>query len=141
MPKICEILLNLEGFQYATSLDLNMGCYNIRLSKQVSKLCKIILPWGKYRYKRLPMGMRNSPDIFQDKMNEIFRVIEFIQAYIDELLIITNVDWSNNLETLELTLKNLQDNGLKCNVEILFWTNRNRIYRFLGHSYKYPTNK
>ena len=25
MPKINEILLKLEGFQYATSLDLNMG--------------------------------------------------------------------------------------------------------------------
>ena len=99
------MLLNLEGFQYAKSLDLNMGYYNIRPSKQASNLCTIILTWGKYQYKRLPMGMRNSPDIFQDKMNEIFRVIEFIQAYIDELLIIANVDWSNNLETLELTLK------------------------------------
>ena len=34
MPKICEILLNLEGFQYATSLDLNIGYYKtcVRLS-------------------------------------------------------------------------------------------------------------
>ena len=29
MPKINEMLLKLEGFQYATSLDLNMGYYNI----------------------------------------------------------------------------------------------------------------
>ena len=29
MPKIREMLLNLEGFQYATSLDLNMGYYHI----------------------------------------------------------------------------------------------------------------
>ena len=25
IPKISEVLLNLEGFQYATSLDLKMG--------------------------------------------------------------------------------------------------------------------
>ena len=45
MPKIREIILNLEGFQYAMSLDLNMGYYRIRLSKEASNLCTIILPW------------------------------------------------------------------------------------------------
>ena len=44
MPKILEIILNLEGFQYATSLDLNMGYYHIRLSKHARNLCTIILP-------------------------------------------------------------------------------------------------
>ena len=33
MPKINEILLKLDIFQYATSLDLNMGYDHIRLSK------------------------------------------------------------------------------------------------------------
>ena len=44
MPEINEILLKLEVFQYDTSLDLNMGYYNIRLSKNASNLCTIILP-------------------------------------------------------------------------------------------------
>ena len=43
MPKILEIILNLEGFQYATSLDLNMGYYRIRLSNEERNLCTIIL--------------------------------------------------------------------------------------------------
>ena len=63
MPKINEMLLKLEGFLYATSLDLNIGYYRIRLRKMASNLCTIIPPWGKYRYKRLPMGVANSPDI------------------------------------------------------------------------------
>ena len=33
MPKNNEMLLKLEGFQYAMSLDLNMGYYYIRLRK------------------------------------------------------------------------------------------------------------
>ena len=32
IPKIQDLLLKLEGFQYATSLDLNMGYYHIVLS-------------------------------------------------------------------------------------------------------------
>ena len=47
MPKIREMLLNLEGFQYAMSLELKMGYYHIRLRYQASNLCTNILPWGK----------------------------------------------------------------------------------------------
>ena len=100
MQKIREIILNLEGFQYATSLELNMVYYHIRLSDQASNLCTIILPWGKYKYKRLPMGICNSPEIFQEKMNKIFRGFEFIRSSIDDLLIITKVYWSDNLNKL-----------------------------------------
>ena len=78
-----KIPLNLEGFKYATSLDLNIGYYNIHLSENSSNLCNIILPWEKYKYKRLPMGVCKPMDIFQEKINEMFRGIEFITAYTD----------------------------------------------------------
>ena len=61
MPKINEILLILEVFQYATSLDLNMGYYHIQPSENASKLCMIITLWRKYHYKRLPIGIANYP--------------------------------------------------------------------------------
>ena len=117
MPKIREMLLNIEGLKYTSSIDLNMGYYHIRLSEQDSNLCTIILKWGKYRYKRLPMGVSNSPEIFQEKMNEMFRGLGFIQAYINYLLIITKGDWSYHLEKMERTLHKLEDNGLKCNIK------------------------
>ena len=50
IPKIQDLLLKLEGFQYGTSLDLNMGYYHIELSPNSKKLCTIVLPWGKYEY-------------------------------------------------------------------------------------------
>ena len=54
------ILLKLDGFQYSTSIYLNMGYYHIQLIKSASNFCKIILLWGKYCYKRLPIGAANS---------------------------------------------------------------------------------
>ena len=72
IPKIQDLLLKLEGFQLATSLDLNMGYYHIELDAKSSRLCTIVLPWGKYKYLKLPMGLCNSLDIFQEKMNELF---------------------------------------------------------------------
>ena len=80
MPKINKMLLKLEGFQYASPLDLNMGYYHIWLSENASNLCTIILPWWKYNYKLIPMGVANSPDIFQQKMNDLSNGFEFICA-------------------------------------------------------------
>ena len=88
MTNINEMLLKLEGFQYATSLDSNMGYYHIRLRKNTSNLCTIILPWGQYQYKCLTMGVANSPDIFQQKMNDIIHGFKFICAYIDDILVL-----------------------------------------------------
>jgi hypothetical protein len=44
IPKISTILQELEGFTYATALDLNMGYYTIRLDPTASEMCTIIFP-------------------------------------------------------------------------------------------------
>jgi len=87
IPKIQDLLLKLEGFQYATTLDLNMGYYHIELSPFSKQLCTIVTPFGKYEYQRLPMGLCNSPDIFQERMYELFSDLEYVRAYIDDLLV------------------------------------------------------
>jgi hypothetical protein len=67
IPKISTVLQELEGFTFAMALDLNMGYYTIRLDPDASRICTIIFPWGKYSYKRLPMGIAGSPEIIQSK--------------------------------------------------------------------------
>ena len=57
MPNINGMLMKLEGFQYATSLDSNMGYYHIWLTEYASNLCIEVLSkvnpigsmktWGK----------------------------------------------------------------------------------------------
>ena len=100
MPKINKMLLKLESFQYDTSLELDMGYYHIQVINTTSNLCTIILPQGKYCYKWLPMGISNSPEIFQHKMNDLFHGFEFIRVYIDDLLILTKWDWTDNVQKL-----------------------------------------
>ncbi len=50
IQKISTMLQELEGFTYATALDLNMGYYTISLDPDASKICTIIFPWGTYSY-------------------------------------------------------------------------------------------
>ena len=51
-------------------------------------MCTVITEYGKYRYKRLPMGVACSPDIFQAKINELLGDIEGTKAYIDDILVV-----------------------------------------------------
>jgi hypothetical protein len=55
IPKIAQMLQELEEFAYATSLDMNMGYNTIKLDSDAQKLCTIVTPFGKYQYLRLPM--------------------------------------------------------------------------------------
>jgi hypothetical protein len=73
IPKISTTLQELEGFTYATALDLNMSYYTIRNPRAV-KMFTIIFPWGKYSYLRLPMVFAGSADIFQAEMMDLLQV-------------------------------------------------------------------
>jgi predicted aspartyl protease len=121
IPKIQDMLLKLEGFQYATSLDLNMGYYHIELSPHSKRLCTIVLQWGKYEYQRLPMGLCNSPDIFQEKMSNLMIGLEYVRTYIDDLLVITHGSFSDHLQKLGTVLNRLRTAGLKVNAKKSFF--------------------
>jgi hypothetical protein len=92
-----------------------MGYYTIRLDPDASKICTIIFPWGKYSYKRLPMGIAHSPGIFQGKMTELMESLEFVRAYLDDLLCISKLSLEDLLEKLEEVLRRFCDAGLKVN--------------------------
>jgi hypothetical protein len=104
IPHIQDMLLNLEGFQYATSLDLNMGYYH-ELNPDSKKYCTIVMAFGKYEYQRIPMGLCNSPDIYQEKMFELMEGLDFVRTYIGDLLVITKESFEDHLEKLDLVLQ------------------------------------
>ena len=70
----------LEGLQYATPLDLDMGYYNIRLSYASHYMTTIVTEFGKFKYNRLPMGMCASGVIFQSKVNELLGDVEIVKT-------------------------------------------------------------
>ena len=121
IPKIQDMLLKLNGFTYASALDLNMGYYTIRLDPDAQKLCTIVLPWGKYKYKRLPMGLAGSPDIFQEKMSDLMRGLEFVRCYLDDVLIISTSTFEEHLSKVELCFQRIAKAGLKINPDKSFF--------------------
>ena len=100
---------------YATALDLNMGYYTLRLSLATSEMCTIIFPWGKYSYQQRRMGASNAPDIFQAKMGTLFQDLEYVRAYLDDLLVLSSSTFEYHLDKLGQVLQRLQEKGLRIN--------------------------
>ncbi len=97
------------------ALDLNMGYYTIRLDPRVVEMFTIIFPWGKYSYLRLPMGYAGSADVFQAEMMDLMEALEYVRAYIDDLLVITRGSLEDHLDKLGEVLRRLRNAGLKVN--------------------------
>jgi hypothetical protein len=116
LPKISDLLRKLSGFKYATAIDLSMGYYRIPLDLEAQKLCTSILPWGKYQYKRLPMGVKASPDIVQRIMYELLGDIPYIQVYLDDILINSNGTFEEHAANMEKVLERLQKANFRANL-------------------------
>ena len=89
LPRIGETMQQLEGFQYAAALYLNMGYYTIIISPTSQYMTTIVTEFGKFRYNCLPMGMCASGDIFQAKVDELLGDIEGVKTYTDDILILS----------------------------------------------------
>jgi hypothetical protein len=49
---------------------------------------------------QLPMGIAGFPDIFQQKMLELMESLEYVRAYLDDLLCISKLSLEDHLEKL-----------------------------------------
>ena len=67
------------------------------------------------------MGICNAPDIFQEKINDLFYGFEHIQANLDDVLLTTKDTWDNHLEELERVLLRIAEAGLKVNADKSFF--------------------
>ncbi len=67
------------------------------------------------------MGIAGSLVILQGKMSELMESLEYVQAYLDDLLCIFRSSLEDHLEKLEEVLRHLHDEGLKVNAEKLIF--------------------
>jgi hypothetical protein len=117
IPRIGETMQQLEGFQFASALDLNMGYYTIALAESSKDITTIVTEFGKFRYNKLPMGMCISGDTFQAKVNELLGDIEGVKAYIDDILVLNKGTFNDHIEQLRLCFRRIQAAGLKVNAK------------------------
>ncbi|OWZ03777.1 Pol Polyprotein [Phytophthora megakarya] len=82
---------------------------NTRESAEKSRqYTAVVLPWGKYRYCRLPMGISTAPDEFHAVMQELLGDLPYVRVYLDDVLVLSEY-FKEHPEHLTVVLKRLQD--------------------------------
>ncbi|KAL7461951.1 hypothetical protein ACHAXS_002359 [Conticribra weissflogii] len=84
-PKITNILDHISGYKHFTKLDISMQYYTFELDKPSQELSIIIMPFGKYKYKQLPMGLKCAPDFAQHIMEEVLLNIDNTGVYLNNI--------------------------------------------------------
>ena len=114
MPRIQDIMNSRGKYKHFTKIDLSMFFFCFELDEESKELCTINTPYGLFRYKRLAMGVKVSPDVAQSMITEIMAGLDCV-SYIDDCGIWTDTTFEQHMELVGKVLSRLVDAGMKCN--------------------------
>ena len=81
-----DVLPELAEAKYFSLLDAKSGFWHVPLDHESSMLTTFNTPWGKYRWKRLPFGLKVSGDVFQERLDRVLRSIPNTTGIADDIL-------------------------------------------------------
>ncbi len=108
LPMITDILRKRSGYKFFTKLDVSMQYYMFELDDESQDLCTIVTPFGKYKYLRLPMGLKCSPDIAQAAMENVLSDIKDASIYINDVGAFCG-DWDHHVKLVATILRRLHE--------------------------------
>ena len=93
MPRVDDYLEALRGNHYFASMDLSHGYYQILLDEEERPKTAFTTPDGVYQYRRMPMGLADSPCYFQAFVNKVLGDLAFkiCLGYFDDIPIMARI--------------------------------------------------
>jgi transposase InsO family protein/predicted aspartyl protease len=131
LPEVVESLAQIDSqSKYFSKLDATSGFYHIPLDKDSQLLTTFITPFGRYAYRRLPMGITSATERFQREMHETLEGLEGIVNVADDTLVFGRNKEEHDTR-LQKVLKRFQQKGLRLNkTKCIFGAQK---LKFLGH--------
>ena len=122
IPRIDSILDDIGQGQprFFPTLDLEKGFHQMNLHPDSRQYTAFTTPHRKYQYKRLPMGLKNSPMSFQLLMNQVLSGIRFKSCivYLDDICCYSKTFDDHLLHLYQIFLRlrkhNLKLKSTKC---------------------------
>nr|XP_022311305.1 uncharacterized protein K02A2.6-like [Crassostrea virginica] len=87
MKTVEDIVSNIPNARVFSKLDAKSGFLQIKLNEKSSYLTTFNTPIGRYRWLRLPFGIKSAPEIFQHIMDQMLEGVEGAAAVMDDILI------------------------------------------------------
>lgn len=121
LPRIDDLLHAAKSTVFMTTLDLKSGYWQVPVKVEDRDKTAFITPFGTFRYKVMPFGLRNAPSTFQRLIDRFRGGVQDVKilAYLDDLIILSS-SFDQHLQDLERVFSRLREfklhlNRSKCN--------------------------
>ena len=116
MPTAEEISAKIPDSKVFTVLDAKSGYLQMKLDCESSLLTTMNTPIGRYRWLKLPFGIKSAPEMYQRTMNEMLEGINHAYAIVDDILI-TGRNVAHHDSVLEAVLQRAKSYNLRLNFD------------------------
>ncbi|XP_071680601.1 uncharacterized protein [Lolium perenne] len=132
LPVIDELLDELAGAQWFTSLDLRSGYHQIRMAEGEEYKTAFQTHHGHFEYKVMPYGVTGGPATFQGVMNDILAPLlrKYALVFVDDILIYSK-SLQEHVKHLESVFSILLKHNLKVKKSKCAFAQQE--IRYLGH--------
>lgn len=136
LPTIEDVLPCFNKAKIFTKLDIKEAFWHIKLDEESSKLTTMLTPFGRYRWARLPFGLKVSSEIFQKRLQEAIGDLKGVVCVADDIIVMgcgdTEAEAERDHEQNLLRLKKrCQEQNIRLNDEKAKVKQRQII--FMGH--------
>jgi hypothetical protein len=116
IPRMDDMLAFLGNFKYISQFDLSKGFHQIEVAPEDRQKTAFISHRGHWQFKRLPMGLCNSPATFQRMVDAVLGEFKwkFCFGYFDDVSVFSH-SFEDHLEHIKIVLTRLRENGLTIN--------------------------
>jgi len=76
IPTCEEIISEMSGASYLTTLDASQGFWQLKLDESSTRYCTFNTPFGRHCFLRLPFGIKSAPEIFHRAMEQIIEALD-----------------------------------------------------------------
>lgn len=121
LPLVEDITSSCAGATLFSTLVAEKDFYQIQLDEESSRLLTFNTPFGRYRYLRMPMGIKCAPEVYQRKMEQVFEGIQGVKVIMDDIITYGSNQEEHNTRLRDV-LERARDNNLrlkksKCHIE------------------------
>ena len=88
LPTFDDVLPKLLNSKFFSKIDVKEAFWHIKLDKESSMLTTMITPMGRYRWTRLPFGLKVSSEIFQKRLHHALNDLEGVVCVADDIIIL-----------------------------------------------------